>query len=476
MDLTELQDVQRTERQMDSLQHLSDTFYADVAEYIAERKAERRRLASTTDDPFGDPAVGRLTDEIKTAEEVVKAIYERRIGKVVKLASFDAADMKTDTAGLTSEERELFDDLVNRIITNREHVLSVLGGEGTEDSDSTSVETPASADENATQNETDESVPAEPADNKHKATVESQSQETNSHPGIPNTGAESNADADSNGDSDANPEVDIDIENQTNADSIPDSHVATEVSTDTETETETETERQRSHSSGDSLPPDPDDVLAAAMGDGGDIVDATDESSVDTNTDTSDTNQSNPAINGDTTAQSTSRNPNRSNTNTDTPNNVQAQSQAPASASELSSQSTQVDSDPHSNVNANPEVDPQPHPADSSTTPSAEPTDINRDSDDILNAQTETETETKTKTDEDSGSLERETEPEVESDLPPDTPSDDPDRVVLRITADVGRILGVDQREYDLAAEDIIMLPETNAEPLLSRDAAERLD
>ena len=474
MDLTELQDVQRTERQMDSLQHLSDTFYADVAEYIAERKAERRRLASTTDDPFGDPAVGRLTDEIKTAEEVVKAIYERRIGKVVKLASFDAADMKTDTAGLTSEERELFDDLVNRIITNREHVLSVLGGEGTEDSDSTSVETPASADENATQNETDESVPAEPADNKHKATVESQSQETNSHPGIPNTGAESNADADSNGDSDANPEVDIDIENQTNADSIPDSHVATEVNTDTETETETE--RQRSHSSDDSLPPDPDDVLAAAMGDGGDIVDATDESSVDTNTDTSDTNQSNPAINGDTTAQSTSRNPNRSNTNTDTPNNVQAQSQAPASASELSSQSTQVDSDPHSNVNANPEVDPQPHPADSSTTPSAEPTDINRDSDNILNAQTETETETETKTDEGSGSLERETEPEVESDLPPDTLSDDPDRVVLRITADVGRILGVDQREYDLAAEDIIMLPETNAEPLLSRDAAERLD
>ena len=474
MDLTELQDVQRTERQMDSLQHLSDTFYADVAEYIAERKAERRRLASTTDDPFGDPAVGRLTDEIKTAEEVVKAIYERRIGKVVKLASFDAADMKTDTAGLTREERELFDDLVNRIITNREHVLSVLGGEGTEDSDSTSVETPASADENATQNETDESVPAEPADNKHKATVESQSQETNSHPGIPNTGAESNADADSNGDSDANPEVDIDIENQTSADSIPDSHVATEVNTDTETETETE--RQRSHSSDDSLPPDPDDVLAAAMGDGGDIVDATDESSVDTNTDTSDTDQSNPAINGDTTAQSTSRNPNRNNTNTDTPNNVQAQSQAPASASELSSQSTQVDSDPHSNVNANPEVDPQPHPADSSTTPSAEPTDINRDSDNILNAQTETETETKTKTDEDSGSLERETEPEVESDLPPDTLSDDPDRVVLRITADVGRILGVDQREYDLAAEDIIMLPETNAEPLLSRDAAERLD
>jgi DNA replication factor GINS len=40
----------------------------------------------------------------------------------------------------------------------------------------------------------------------------------------------------------------------------------------------------------------------------------------------------------------------------------------------------------------------------------------------------------------------------------------------------VGQILGIDEREYDLAAEDVVRLPEQNAEPLVQRDAAERLD
>jgi DNA replication factor GINS len=50
------------------------------------------------------------------------------------------------------------------------------------------------------------------------------------------------------------------------------------------------------------------------------------------------------------------------------------------------------------------------------------------------------------------------------------------ERVTLRITEDVGRIFGVDEREYDLETEDVVTLPTTNAGPLLDRDAAERLD
>jgi len=133
MDLDELRSVRRTERQKDSLQHLRDSFYEDVAAFIAERKAERRRAADTADDPFADPDVGRLTDEIETAEDVVESIYERRVGKVVKLASFAAADMSADTGGLTAEERELFDSLVGQIKQNRQAVLDVLSGEGGDD-------------------------------------------------------------------------------------------------------------------------------------------------------------------------------------------------------------------------------------------------------------------------------------------------------------------------------------------------------
>jgi DNA replication factor GINS len=51
-----------------------------------------------------------------------------------------------------------------------------------------------------------------------------------------------------------------------------------------------------------------------------------------------------------------------------------------------------------------------------------------------------------------------------------------PERTTLRITADVGTVYGVDDREYDLAREDVVTLPTTNAEPLLRKDAAERID
>lgn len=52
----------------------------------------------------------------------------------------------------------------------------------------------------------------------------------------------------------------------------------------------------------------------------------------------------------------------------------------------------------------------------------------------------------------------------------------DVDRTLVRITADVGSILGVDDTEYDLAEDDVVTLPTANAEPLLDRGAAERLE
>ena len=62
---------------------------------------------------------------------------------------------------------------------------------------------------------------------------------------------------------------------------------------------------------------------------------------------------------------------------------------------------------------------------------------------------------------------------EVRSDAADTT---DTERTVLRITADVGTVYGVDDREYDLVREDVVTLPTTNAEPLLQKDAAERID
>ncbi|WP_336359708.1 hypothetical protein [Haladaptatus sp. ZSTT2] len=130
MNLDDLQSVRSKERQKDSLQHLRSTFYADAAEFIQSLRDEREAAAARADDPFDAPEVRRLSDDIKTAESTVEAVYERRIGKLVKLASLDAAGMPVDDDGLTAEEEGVYETLVTAIEENRAHVLSVLSGEG----------------------------------------------------------------------------------------------------------------------------------------------------------------------------------------------------------------------------------------------------------------------------------------------------------------------------------------------------------
>ncbi len=129
MDLDELRAVQTAERRTDSLQSLRDSFYQDVAEYINGLREERARAAERADDPFGSEEVRHLTDEIETAQEVAEAVYDRRLGKVVKRASLAAAGMSADEDGLTDEEADLFAAVVNEIESRRGAVLSGFAGE-----------------------------------------------------------------------------------------------------------------------------------------------------------------------------------------------------------------------------------------------------------------------------------------------------------------------------------------------------------
>ncbi len=141
MDLDELQSVRDRERQTDKLQQLRPTFYADAGKFIQRLREQRTRAAEHADDPFDAPKVSRLSDEIDTAEQTVEAIYEKRVGKIVKAASFAAADLPAESDGMTEEETELFDTLVKNIKANRQHVLDVLAGEDTDsESDDTTDE------------------------------------------------------------------------------------------------------------------------------------------------------------------------------------------------------------------------------------------------------------------------------------------------------------------------------------------------
>jgi DNA replication factor GINS len=318
MNLDELRSVRRTERQKDSLQHLRDSFYEDVADYIAAQKAERQRAADAADDPFSDPEVGRLTDEIETAEDVVEAIYERRVGKVVKLASFAAADMSADTNGLTAEERDLFDDLVSRIKQNRDTVLDVLAGKRAGSETTTDVATRA------------DTADADGAETPPPAGTTPAEEPTDDTPPPP-------------------PDMDPDAP----AD-------------------------------------DPGDVLTDAMGGDG-------------------------ATDGDGATGSTD----------DRAGDRSSASDAAAATAD------QSDAD-------------RPTTEATAVAGGESPVDGGSDGESPDDGTTGT--------------------------------ADDTERVTLRITQDVGQILGVDDREYDLETEDVVTLPTTNADPLVERGAAERLD
>lgn len=126
MDLDQLQAVRDRERGSDDLQELREDFYADAAAFIADLRRERAAAAEEAAEPFDSPRVTRLTDRIRTAEQTLEAIYEKRVGKVVKSATFAAADLPAEADGMTTEEADLFETLVAEIEANRETVLGRL--------------------------------------------------------------------------------------------------------------------------------------------------------------------------------------------------------------------------------------------------------------------------------------------------------------------------------------------------------------
>ncbi|RXK51110.1 hypothetical protein [Halorientalis pallida] len=335
MNLDELQSVRDRERQSDSLQQLRDSFYADAGELIQELREERDLAAERADDPFDDPEVNRITDNINTAEQTVEAIYERRVGKLVKMASFAAADMPTEDEGLTAEERELFESMVASIENNRDRVFAILDGEDPAALDTPDVTADTTPDDGETgtpepprADATDATDPPEPSPEPDRSTSVDAADLMGSGEDAPTAGAPGSAGSADSSDSDR--------------------------------------------------PVPPQEPPASGESD--------DAGDVETD-----------AIEADTPSPSS----------------------APGGADGTTA------SDPAGDDAAEPTPDPR--------------------SDGGAKAGSGGE----------GSSIDRRT---------------------VRITRDVGEILGIDERAYDLASEDVVTLPAANAEPLVERDAAEPLD
>ncbi|QPV62992.1 hypothetical protein I7X12_20150 [Halosimplex litoreum] len=348
MDLNELQSAQSRERQTDSLQQLRESFYKDAGEFIQQLHRERERAAEEADDPWDAPEVNRLSDDIDTAEGTVEAIYERRVGKIVKMASLAAADMPTEDEGLTTEERSLFETLVGAIEENRARVEAVIDGENPAAA-AADVDTPEPA------------VGRDPAEQ-----------------------------------ADAGPAVDAGAADASPAD--PD--------------------REPSPADGDrrDMPTDPDEL--------GDAPGTAPPDAPPTDTPADDSAPSPPP---------------------DTPPEASGVDAADLMGNG-SETAESVGSEGQTSGDRSPDDDPRDRPpqADGGSTAvdpgsGSGPAPASAD----------------------------EPEPDAEPSV---------DRATVKITSDVGEIFGVDDRSYDLTAEDVVTLPEANAGPLVERDAAERLD
>jgi len=376
MDLNELQSVQSRERQTDSLQQLRASFYRDAADYIGELEAERDSAAQRADDPWNSPEVGRLNDDIDTAKGTVEAIYERRVGKIVKMASLAAADMPTDDEGLTDEEQALFDQLVAAIEQNRKGVFAILDGED---------------------------PPVDP--------TEGGQLDTGAAPGPP----ESATPGESSSEPDGEPrEVPPDVQD-------PPGDSATTDPTDSVSSTDdSKTDNPKTED-----PPTQDQHVGAADLMGG-------EAEPETGTEPERSGQ--PVHDGgavDTQATDSTGGP--------------ADTQSPTEAGPDSGVSSTTGDRANAAGSASETSD-----VTTDTAEAAAPAES------VGNAQDAQET----KDGEDDESAETTTV----------------DRSMVRITDDVGPIYGVEGREYDLTANDVVTLPEANVGPLLKQGAAERLD
>ena len=364
MKLDELRTVQSKERRKDSLQQLRDSFYEDVAAYLQDLKASRDRRAEQVDDPFSDDEVRRLSDELDTAKEVAEAVYERRVGKVVKLASFAAADMPVDDEGMTSEERRLFDDLVDRIERNKRSVLDVLSGDGGPN-ETTAASQPESA-----------------------ATQSSEAQPTASEPTPPPSPTER----------------------------VDESETAT------------------------------DGMLADAMGGGSEPTVGRDERAA-----TTDAGRGDGTIDESTTAP-----PSEASSPDPTPGEIpppEAEPEPEAVVEPSTDGGTATDVGPSASTTEQPTAGRSTADQTTSEQPAVTPTAGNGP-------------------DAAAGSA----APTAGGESASTTETDDEDRTTLRITKNVGEIFCVDGREYTLRSEDVVTLPTANADPLVDRNAAMRLD
>ncbi|MDI6902373.1 MAG: hypothetical protein QMC77_01390 [Methanocellales archaeon] len=118
MNLEDLRLIQANERRSEGLQELERDFYGQVRAYISALEEERHKVESSQ--------AMRIDDELRSARRVIEGIFERRMGKIVKMASSRASGLQISPKGATPEELEVFEQLTDLIEGSRATILDPI--------------------------------------------------------------------------------------------------------------------------------------------------------------------------------------------------------------------------------------------------------------------------------------------------------------------------------------------------------------
>ncbi|GEM_PF-6662844 len=122
--LGDLHRVLRQEKKSSTLSELEPEFYARCSEYIEglELEIERKRR-DEKETGETNPELRALEETLEKARSAMEKIFLMRQRKILTLAYHRASGLPVKKDGLTFEERELFDAIVEALMTSKDAVL-----------------------------------------------------------------------------------------------------------------------------------------------------------------------------------------------------------------------------------------------------------------------------------------------------------------------------------------------------------------
>ena len=115
MDKEKLWNILYEEKSTGSLQELPRDFCEDVKDYIESLEEEKKEADARWSE--------QVEDEIRSAKGKVEDIINRRIGKIVKLAS---SGMKTSPKGMLAEEERIFEGVKSHVEEGKGRLFALM--------------------------------------------------------------------------------------------------------------------------------------------------------------------------------------------------------------------------------------------------------------------------------------------------------------------------------------------------------------